>query len=79
MNPATISVNPYTKNGARFEIAATKPPSAGPVRPPIKNPPVQAEEARPRSLISTTFSRSAIDANVYMVLPTPPMPRAIIN
>ena len=36
------------KNGARSDQAATSPPTAGPLIPPSRNPPLYRPLARPR-------------------------------
>ena len=75
----TTSSAPYRKKGARSDQAATTPPSAGPVIPPSRNPPVYRPLARPRWSLGTLASSSAWAPTENMAEPSPPTPRSTSN
>ena len=65
--------------GARGDQAAIRPPSAGPLIPPSRNPPLKTPLARPRCP-SGTLTRSRVWApTVYMAEPRPPAPRKVMS
>jgi hypothetical protein len=79
MTAGTASSAPYRKKGARSDQAATTPPSAGPVIPPSRKPPVYRPLARPRWLFGTLASSSAWALTENMADPSPPTPRSTSN
>ncbi len=67
------------RNGARSDHAATSPPTAGPLIPPTRNPPLYTPLARPRCPLGTVASSSVWAPTVYMAEPRPPAPRSTIS
>ena len=67
------------KNGARSDHAATRPPTAGPLIPPSRKPPLNRPLARPRWLPGTLSRSRAWALMLNIADPTPPLPRSTIS
>src|SRR5690348_13927601 len=67
------------KNGARSDHAATRPPTAGPLIPPSRKPPLNRPLARPRWLGDTVPRSKAWALMLNIAEPTPPLPRSTIS
>ena len=64
------------KNGARSDHAATSPPTAGPLIPPSRKPPLNRPLARPRWRLGTVPRSRAWALMLNIAEPTPPLPRS---
>ena len=67
------------RNGARSDHAATSPPTAGPLIPPTRNPPLYRPLARPRCAPGTLASSRVWALTLYIAEPRPPTPRSTSN
>ena len=67
------------KNGARSDHAATSPPTAGPLIPPSRKPPLNRPLARPRWLPGTVPRSRAWALMLNIAEPTPPLPRSTMS
>jgi hypothetical protein len=63
------------KNGARSDQVAMSPPTAGPLIPPSRNPPLYSPLARPRWSLRTLASSRAWALMENIAEPSPPTPR----
>ena len=67
------------KNGARRDHAATSPPIAGPLIPPMRNPPENRPLARPRCSLGTLPSSRVWALTLNIAEPSPPTPRKTMS
>src|SRR6266581_67453 len=67
------------KNGARRDQAAISPPIAGPLIPPIRNPPENRPLARPRCSLGTLPSSRVWALTLNIAEPSPPTPRKTMS
>src|SRR6266542_2241054 len=67
------------KNGARRDHAATSPPIAGPLIPPMRNPPENRPLARPRCSLGTLPSSRVWALTLNIAEPSPPSPRKTMS
>ena len=66
-------------NGARSDQAATRPPIAGPLIPPTRNPPENRPLARPLCSLGTLSSNRVWALTLNIAEPNPPMPRSTMS
>ncbi len=67
------------KNGARSDQAAISPPTAGPLIPPSRKPPLNRPLARPRWPAGTVPRSNAWELMLNIADPAPPLPRSTIS